>query len=104
MWGPRAVEQSSARKPLPRKLDKQPLKSNNLKMESMKNYSYSGDWSDEQSESMKKWLGDAWKNLDGSEAEPDFLEYMMVMIKNRKTMQEVLSELSDLGVADDKAR
>jgi len=68
------------------------------------NYSFSGELTDTEGDEMKTWLAETWRTLDDEEAEQDFLDYIMVMIKTQKTMKEIQSELNELGVDDSKSR
>jgi hypothetical protein len=44
-------------------------------------FSFAGEWSDADGDSMKTWLADAWNKIDPEEPEQDFLEYIMVSVR-----------------------
>lgn len=66
-------------------------------------FKFSGDWGEENKATATQWIKEKLTELQGEAPEDLFLEYILVMIGNGKSMEEISNELKDF-VGEDEAR
>jgi hypothetical protein len=67
-------------------------------------YCFEGEWTDEDKVELKSFIAEKWQSIEAEEIDPDFEEYILLMIANKKTMAEISSEIVELGVEENKAK
>ena len=66
-------------------------------------FAYRGDWGDQNKAKTTAWIKEKLTEIQGDAPEDLFIEYVLVMVGNGKTMSEISNELKDF-VGEDESR
>jgi hypothetical protein len=66
-------------------------------------YCFNGEWNEKTKGAVDKWLRDKLLSIQNEPPDDLFVEYIMIMIGNRKSLEEMSKELKDF-FGEDEAR